>query len=88
MQRFNTLHLPYISFHYDVRQLSKNDSYIIECQQKGKEKELEYFPKSDRLLIRDQNKWYHGGLNLVYKILQLKNPNYGQESIYNFLSKS
>lgn len=88
MQRFNSLHLSYISWQFDTSQKTNNDSYIIYCQQHGTDKVLEYFPKSDRILIRDKNKWYHGGLKLLYIILNIKNPEtHGEGIIYDFFRK-
>jgi len=67
VETFETHILPQLEAKYDVFK-GKNSNYIIDSELGV----IEYFPKSQRLLIRAENKWLSNGLNWLKINLKLK----------------
>ena len=42
----------------------ENGSYMMFCEKFGI---VDYYPKSDRLLIRESNEWHYKGLSILQK---------------------
>jgi hypothetical protein len=67
--RFLDHWLPIIQSKYTVKIDPLMDKYSIEPTSKGI---VDYYPKSNRLLIRTSNTWKSGGLALLINLLKLK----------------
>jgi hypothetical protein len=67
--RFLDHWLPLIQSKYTVKIDPLMDKYSIEPTSKGI---VDYYPKSNKLLIRTSNTWKTGGLVILINLLKLK----------------
>ena len=67
--RFLDHWLPLIRSKYNVKIDPLMDKYSIEPTSKGI---VDYYPKSNKLLIRTSNTWKTGGLVILISLLKLK----------------
>lgn len=67
--KFKSEYLDRISLQYDVEYLESMERYTIYNTPFG---DLDFYPKSNKLLIRKDNEWKKPGLNWIMKNLNIE----------------
>ena len=67
-EKFTTKWLPLIQEKVKVQIDEKMDKYTMTLMNHGV---IDYFPKSNRLLVRSKNQWYNRGLGFLINELKL-----------------